>query len=259
MDIGTAKATAAQRARVPHHGLDLVDPPEPFTAADYRSHAMAALAGVAALDRLSILVGGTGLYLRTVARGLPLDAAGHDPAIRAELESRLERDGLEALVAELRRTAPRSAMQIDAANPRRVVRALERARLTGDQPPPSPTGYAAPVLWLGLRLEPDVHRARIDERARRQFDAGLVDEAAALRERFGTTPRAFSAIGYREAFGVIDGLLSREEAIIEDAARNWAYARRQGTWFRSEPEMVWLDATSDPFPAAWSLVEAWLS
>src|SRR5688500_7598506 len=129
MDIGTAKVSAADQARVPHHGLDVVDPDEPFTAAHYLTAATHALLEIHARGGVAILVGGTGLYLRAVARGIPLDSTGHDPESRAEIEQRLADQGLPALVAELRSLAPNLASTTDLANPRRGVRALERARV----------------------------------------------------------------------------------------------------------------------------------
>lgn len=251
MDIGTAKVGAADRARVPHHGLDLVDPDELFTAADFQRHAHAVLPGIAARGHWAILVGGTGLYLRSVARGVPLDAADADAAIRAELEGRLAGDGLGPLVAELRAIAPTIAAHTDLANPRRVVRALERAHIVGDRLPESPRGYTGAVHWIGLRLMRSTQEVRILERARRQFAAGLVHEAVELRRRFGVHPRAFSAFGYFEALAVADGEIDEVTAIDRDAQRTRAYARRQGTWFRSEPGIEWIDATrEDPLPAA---------
>lgn len=250
MDIGTAKVTVAERARVPHHGLDLVDPDEPFTAADFRAHALEALAGIAARRRLAILVGGTGLYLRVVGRGIPVDEAGHDPALRAALEHRLGSDGLPSLVAELRARTPGIAAATDLANPRRVLRALERAILGGDRPPPAPMGYPAPSAWIGLVPERGAHDRAIEARARAQLTGGLLEETAALRARYPDTIRSFSAMGYREAMGVLDGRLTLEAAIAEDAARTRAYARRQATWFRAEPGIRWLPGEGGALEAA---------
>ena len=244
MDIGTAKVSAADRARVPHHGLDLVDPDEAFTAADYLAAATSALHGIQSRRGVAILVGGTGLYLRAVARGVPLDETGHDPETRAEIEQRLTDEGLDGLVSELRALAPKVASQVDTANPRRVVRALERARLSGDAPPPAPRGYPARTVWIGLDIEPQVHRGWIAERARAQFAAGLIDETAALRARYDPGLRAFSAVGYAEAFEVLDGRLTLEQAIARTIVRNNQFARRQRTWFRAEPNVTWLDASS---------------
>jgi tRNA dimethylallyltransferase len=242
MDIGTAKATPAERAAVPHHGLDLVDPDERFAASDYQRTALAALRGIASRGNLGLLVGGTGLYLRAVARGLPLEHGGSDPELRADLEARLASDGLAPLVAELRSRDPLGARRIDERNPRRVVRALERAIISGSATPAPPLGYPAPATWLGLTCEPAEHRRAIEERARQQFASGLLDEAARLRARFGEDLPAFSAMGYREAFDVLAGHGDLECAIAADARRTWAYARRQRTWFRTEPDIAWLPA-----------------
>jgi tRNA dimethylallyltransferase len=247
LDIGTAKVTAAERARVVHHGLDLVEPDQPFSVADFRTHALGVLRDLARRGGIGLLVGGTGLWLRAVGRGIDTDALPSDPETRAALEARLIADGLPPLVADLRATAPRLAAAVDLANPRRVVRALEIATLQGDVPRPAPRGYPAPVVWLGLDIaDRAVHARRIAGRARQQFDDGLIDEARALRERFDPTLPAFSAIGYRDAWSVLDGKRTLEEAIADDARRNEQFAKRQRTWFRSEPAITWLDSTDDP-------------
>jgi tRNA dimethylallyltransferase len=246
LDIGTAKAAAAERRGIPHHGLDLVDPDQPFTVADFAAHADEALAGIQERGAIAILAGGTGLYLRAVARGLPVDSLPSDPEIRARLEAEFLAVGLEPLVERLRDVAPQRAAAIDTANPRRVVRALEMATVAGGEPEvPAPRGYDGHVAWIGLEVEPTTHREWIGRRARAQFDAGLVEEARALRERFDPALPAFSAIGYREAWAVLDGDLTREAAIAEDARRNQAFAKRQRTWFRAEPEVEWLDAAAN--------------
>ena len=248
LDIGTAKVTAADRARVPHAGLDLVDPDRRFALSDYVFHARGVLERIAREDGVALLVGGTGLYLRAVARGLDLDALPDDPAIRARLEAEFAAEGLEPLAARLQAIAPTLASEIHLANPRRVIRALEIAELRGDGSRPRPRGYDGPVAWIGLDVARDEHARRIATRARAQFDAGLIDEAVGLRERFDPSLPAFSAIGYQEAWAVVDGTLSLEAAIEQDARRNVAFAKRQRTWFRAEPDIAWLDATAgDPF------------
>jgi tRNA dimethylallyltransferase len=249
MDIGTAKVTAAERARVPHHGLDLVDPDAAFSVSDYSHHAADVLAGIADRGAVALLVGGTGFYLRAVARGLAVDELPWDAAVRSQIDATLATEGLSALVDELRSLAPTRAAAVDLRNPRRVVRALEIARLRGDAPLPEPRGYGRPVLWLGLNVDPPVLRDRIRIRARTQFDAGLVDETRALAARYDASLPSFSGIGYAEALAVIQGRLSREQGVAEDARRNVMFARRQATWFRREPDIRWLDATTD-LPAA---------
>jgi tRNA dimethylallyltransferase len=242
MDIGTAKVSAAERKEVPHHGLDLVDPDHTFTAADFRRHALLVLGGMAGRAPLAVLVGGTGLYLRAVGRGMPLDETGTDPAERARLEDRLEQEGVEALAAELVRIAPKVAAETDLANPRRVVRALERVHVRGDKTRPAPVGYPAKVGWLGLDLDASTHDGWIEHRARQQFASGLVEEARSLRERYDPGLPAFSAFGYREAFDILDGRATAADAVAADALRTRRFARRQRTWFRAEPEVNWLRA-----------------
>jgi tRNA dimethylallyltransferase len=257
LDIGTAKVPRAERRGIAHHGLDLVEPDEPFTVADFVEHARGALAGVAERNGLAILVGGTGLYLRAVARGLPTDELPSDAEVRARLEAEFLAVGLEPLVERLRSVAPNRATAIDTANPRRVVRALEIATITGGELElPQPRGYDGEVAWIGLDVEPATHRQWIATRAQAQFDAGLIEEAKALRGPFDPALPAFSAIGYREAWAVLDGELTREAAIAEDARRNQAFAKRQRTWFRAEPGITWVDATGQPEAEAMSVARA---
>ena len=255
MDIGTAKVSAADRRRAPHHGLDLVDPDEPFTAADYLRHATTALEGIAQRGGLAILVGGTGLYLRSVARGFALDETGRDPATRELLERRLVGEGLHSMVAQLRSAAPTLAGKTDLANPRRVVRALERATVHGDLLPPAPRGYPSRSVWIGLHVDSATHRGWITERARAQFAAGLLDEAASLRQRYDPSLRPFSAVGYHEAWDHLDGNATLDQAMERNITRNWQFARRQKTWFRAEPDVEWLDATDDPLSATLRVVD----
>jgi tRNA dimethylallyltransferase len=149
------------------------------------------------------------------------------------------------LVDELQRVAPGVAATTDLANPRRVVRALERVHVAGDRPPPAPRLYPAPVAWLGLDAAAATHDEWIARRARSQFNDGLLEEAASLRSRYDPGLPSFSAFGYREAFSVLDGQSTVEGAIADDALRTRRFARRQRTWFRAEPDMTWLPA-GDP-------------
>jgi tRNA dimethylallyltransferase len=251
LDIGTAKASAADRARVPHHGLDLVDPDAPYSVADFAAHANGVLAALGERRALAIVVGGTGLYLRAIARGLDTDALPHDVDVRARIEREVLDTGVKAAAGRLATIAPRRAERTDLHNPRRVARALELAELAGDDAPPPPRPYAGPITWIGVDADPAIHDEWILDRARGQFAAGLVDEARELRERFDPALPAFSAIGYREAWDVIDGRATLDEAIDRDAQRNRAFARRQRTWFRSEAAIRWLPVDrGDVLPTA---------
>ncbi len=243
LDIGTAKASATDRARVPHHGLDLVDPDVSFSVADFATHVAGVLDDLGRRGGIAVLAGGTGLYLRAIAHGLDADALPSDSELRTRLEADLEEDGLESLVRRLSAIAPALAATVDLRNPRRVVRALEMAEIQGDRPRPTPRGYRGPVAWLGLQINALAHQKLIVERVRRQFEGGLLDEAQALRERFAPSLRAFSALGYREAWAVLDGEITPEAAIELVIRRTNAFVKRQRTWFRSERQLVWYDAT----------------
>ena len=250
LDIGTAKASAADRARAAHHGLDLVDPDATFSVADFAAHARVVLADLAARGGLAVLVGGTGFYLRAVAGGLDTDALPHDAAMRARIEAEVAHGGVAAAADRLAALAPMRAARTDLRNPRRVARALEIAELAGDGPPPPARGDPAPVAWLGLDVPVETHGQWIAQRARGQFEAGLIEEAQGLHERWDPALPAFSAIGYREAWAVLDGRLTRDEAVKENIRRNAAFAKRQRTWFRSEAGVRWLDARSPEIGAA---------
>jgi tRNA dimethylallyltransferase len=242
LDIGTAKATAADRARVPHFGLDLVDPDEPFSLADFATHA-----------RASSRPRRDGRRRRDPRRGdraVPprrRDRARYRTRCRATRRprphrGRARRDGLDALVARLRSLAPTPARRVDLRNPRRSVRALEIARAAGRRAAARAARLPGPVAWIGLAVPPDA-RTRGSPTARRaQFDAGLIDEAAALRERYDPSCRR-SRHRLPRGWAVLDGLATRDEAIELDAHRNVAFAKRQRTWFRSEPAIRWLDPT----------------
>ena len=253
MDIGTAKPTIAERQGVAHHLLDLVEPDEGFSVADFIRAAEPILEDLAERGRAALLVGGTGLWLRALATGLDVDASPADPVLRARLEAELASTGLAEFAARLSAEAPQTAARTDLHNPRRVVRALEIATLRGDGPAARPLGYGGRVLRLHLALDPGLNRAWIEGRAIGQLDGGLPDEAARLRARYRSDLRSFSAIGYQEAFDLLDGRLDRAGFLAVNVARNVAFARRQRTWFRADAfghVQLELDAAADPFGAA---------
>jgi tRNA dimethylallyltransferase len=255
-DVATAKPTPAERRGVPHHGLDLADPDERFSVADFADHVEGVLAMIAARRGVAILVGGTGFWLRAIADGLALDALPWDPDVRASLEADLADRGLGALVTRLQAIAPALAGRVDLHNPRRVVRALEIATLQGDAPLPAPRGYDGPVLRVTLDVADRVlHRAWIAGRAAAQLDGGILAEAETMRARYPTSLPAFSAIGYREAWDLLDGRLDRAGYLAANIGRNAAYARRQRTWFRREPADVVLDA-ADGGALEWAIERA---
>jgi tRNA dimethylallyltransferase len=262
MDIGTAKPTLAERQGVAHHLLDLVEPDAAFSVADFIRAAEPVLADLAARGRAALAVGGTGLWLRALASGLDVDASPADPGLRAGLEDELANGGLPALAARLSFVAPQAAARTDLRNPRRVVRALEIGLLRGDGPPAALRGYGSPVLRLNLTLEPELNAAWIAQRAAAQLVAGLPAEAARLRAAYGTDLRSMSAIGYQEAFDLLDGRLDRAGFLAVNVARNVAFAKRQRTWFRADTfgeVRLDLDAAAKPLPVAVEAAQRFLA
>jgi tRNA dimethylallyltransferase len=261
MDIGTAKPTPAQRAQVPHHLFDLVDPDEPFTLATYLDLAHAAILEIQARSRLPMLVGGTGLYIRAVAQGYDVPRVVPDRALRAQLESELAACGLDALVERLHRTDPLAAARVDARNPRRVIRAIEVAEAGAD----STSGPASVPRYRTLVLGLTAERAELHRRADRRVDemvaAGFVDEVRVLLARgYGPDLPAMSSLGYREMIAFLDDRTTLDEAIQATKFATHRFIRRQLTWFRQEPGLRWLDlAGGDAVASAEGLVECWLA
>lgn len=248
MDAGTAKPSTAARTEIPHHLLDLVDPDEPFTVAQWVTAARAVLPEIAGRHRLPMVVGGTGLYVQALIDGHDYASQGWSPEVRRELMTRLETEGIDRLVAELIVADPEAARRIDRRNPRRVLRALERALAPGAGSAPTAVPYRGRIVMVGLGRPRDVLNRRIDERARTLFgDAGLLEEVRGLLERgFGPDLPAMSGHGYREAAGHLAGEWSLEEAIVVTARRTRQYAKRQLSWFRRDPRIVWLAAAERP-------------
>lgn len=243
LDIGTAKPTDAERARVPHHLIDVADVGERYDVFRFQREARAALAAIRARGRAVLLVGGTGLYVRALLDGLDLAIVPHDPDIRAALE-RLAPD---ALYERLRATDPDAAARVDPRNIRRVVRYLEAATLGGG-PVTRRRGPAMPALRIGLRPPRDTLVAAIERRVREMVASGVLDETRALLGR-AVDPRspAMSAHGYVHWAAHLRGEIDLETAISRTARDVRAYSRRQMTWFRRDASIRWYDPTAvDP-------------
>jgi tRNA dimethylallyltransferase len=258
MDIGTAKAAHAERARVAHHLIDVVSPSEEMTAARFVALADAAIAGIAARGHHPIVAGGTGLYVRALLHGL-----FEGPPADAALRARLEREGAAALHARLSQVDPVAAARIDAGDLRRIVRALEVFELTGTPISAhqrahdirrAPRRYPARVV--GLDPPRAELRRRIDERVQAMLAGGLIEETRGLAAAgHDLSRRAFDAIGYREVRAHLSGELAREALAPAIAAATRRFARRQLAWFRSEPEVAWYNAPDSVDRAA---LAAWL-
>lgn len=248
-DIGSAKPSSSDRARVPHHLFDVLEATDEFNAADYARLARPLLARI----RMPILVGGTFFYLRALLAGLP-EMPARDESIRA----RLRKIPKERQYRWLSRVDAESAQSIAPGDRHRVERALEvwirSGRPISSWKRPASEGSARTIA---LTLERGELTKRLDARVEQMYRAGLVDETRALLTRYPASARPFSAIGYREAVAVIEGTMSVDEAMRETRRRTRAYSKRQMTWLRAERNVHWLDAADRDraFASALQLIE----
>lgn len=240
MDVGTAKPTAAERAQVAYAGIDLADPGETFNVGSYLAHARVAVSAAAARGRPLLVVGGTGLYIKCLTAGLTA-APGAQPEVRARYQGLFEREGVAGLQDALRKRAPeRLAALADPRNPRRLLRALELAEI-GHVAAVDSAPAARPHL-LGLQMDMAHLQERIAARVTAMYAGGLLEEARWLRERTPVlSATAAHAIGYAEAFQVLDGQLDEKSARLLTAQRTRQLAKRQLTWFRHQATMTWID------------------
>lgn len=239
MDIGTATPTAAERAAVRHHLVDLVDPSEEFTVGAFQAAARAALADIRARGRTPVLVGGTGLYLRAVIDDL--DIPGRFPAVLAELDADPD---TERLHRRLRDVDPTAAARMEPTNRRRVLRALE-VTLGSGRPfstygPGLDTYGPTPFVQVALRWPRETLDERIAARYAAQLEAGFLDEVRRLAD-LGPSRTAAQALGYRELLRHVAGETTLDEAVAEAIARTRRFARRQERWFRRDPRITWFD------------------
>ena len=241
MEVGTAKPTREERARVPHHLIDVADPDEPFTAGEYSRRARAALHEIAARGRTPIVTGGTGFYLRALTEGL-FAGPERQEDLRVRLRQSAERRGSAWLHRLLRKLDAATAERIHANDTPKLIRAIEvcvaarrpmsevlgRDRLEGFR-----------LLRIGLNPPRAALYARLNERCAAMFAAGLVEETRGLLGRYGPV-MALDSLGYRQARSVLDGTMSVEDAIKAAQQGHRNYAKRQMTWFRREPEVQWI-------------------
>ena len=264
MDIGTAKPDAAARRRYGYHLVDLVDPSEELSVAEYQAAGLEVVDELAEVGRNVVLAGGSGLHLRSLVD--PFDFPPTDKELRSELEETSPR----GLLEELMTADPGAGDVVDLANPRRVLRAVEVLRLTGETPTsrvaaPHATAvreYVPSRPFIGVGIDPGEELARrIGERFDAMLGAGLLDEVAALAPTMGRTAR--QAVGYRQLIPVVADDASLEDATSEAIRSTLALARRQRTFFRRDPRIHWIPWHHDPeerTAAAWShLEDTWSS
>lgn len=248
-EIGTAKPSAEERRRIPHHLLDVVAPTAYVTAGEYARQARQTIAEVKNRSRMPIVVGGTGLYLRALLEGL-FPGPQRSEELRERLRERADRSGSQYLQRILRRLDPAAAEKIHAHDTAKLIRAIEvclagRARMsemwkTGRDPL---QGFR--IVRLGLNPDREALYARINQRAQRMFEDGLVEETRGLLERYGASAGPLTSLGYKQATQMMCGELTRDEAISAARQAHRNYAKRQMTWFRREPNVMWLAGFGD--------------
>lgn len=255
MDIGTAKATPAEQAEVPHHLIDVIEPDDTMTVARFQQMAREVIADLQTRGVRPILVGGSGLYARAAIDDISFP--GTDPAIRARLEEREKTEGATALFEELKAKDPEAAARMDPRNPRRTIRALEVIELTGRPYSASLPRYryVIPAVQIGLDLPREELDRRIAIRTQRMREEGFEQEVRRLRPRLGFT--AGRALGYQQMIDLIDGLWDEEaDAWADIAQKTSRLARKQMGWFGRDPRIHWLNALNpDLLDNALAIVE----
>jgi tRNA dimethylallyltransferase len=264
-EIGTAKPTPEDRASVPHHLLDVAEPSEAFTAGEYSRRARVVIDAIVGGGKLPIVVGGTGLYLRALLEGL-FPGPQRSEKLRERLRERAGERGVLYLHRMLSRLDSAAAAKIHANDAPKLIRAIEvclasRARMSDlwQQRGRIPlTGFR--ILRVGLNPDRLQLYERINARARQMFDSGLVEETESLLKKFGEKNgvTALESLGYKQASQLLRGELNREQAIAAAQQGHRNYAKRQMTWFRREPDVVWLEGFGDD-PAIVQQATAWVS
>lgn len=242
MDIGTAKATASEQNGVKHYLVDIRNPDQNYSAGQFKQDAASAIKQISKKGKLPIVVGGTGLYVLALTDNLNFPKVKEDKQLRARIEREIKQKGLDHVFAKLIKLDPEAAYVVDSHNPRRVVRALEVAMLTG-QPFTNQRQKSKPLydfLILGVNKPPQLLKQRIAQRIEAMYRNGLVDEVKKLVADYGYQAQPFDAIGYREVIAYLQGQISLEESIEQMRKNTWRYARRQLTWFRKDKNIFWV-------------------
>lgn len=249
LDIGTAKPTAEEQRIAPHHLMDVRDPGERFTAADFRDGCIRAAADIRSRGRTPLIVGGTPMYLHALLHGFDFGGADCDPELRARLEARAREEGPGALHDGLARLAPETAARIPPADTRRVVRALELIELTGRPTAPmkrNPSSAAPPfpVRVFLIHKPREILYASINKRAAAMYNNGIVEETRKLLGRNEPEIREFvkGIIGYSQAANLLEGRTTDVEAVEATSRETRRFAKRQMTWFRRMRTVIWLEA-----------------
>jgi len=240
MDIGTAKPLDFKG--IPHHLLNIKNPNQSYTVAEYKKEAIKIIKDIQKRDKLPIVVGGTGLYIKAVVDNLDIPKIRANHQLREKIEKDIQKRGLSYVFKKLIKIDPEAAYIIDPNNPRRVVRALEVTLLS--KKPFSSQRKVNPPLFdfieIGISLSKENLRKRINARVHRMIKDGLLDEVKNLVKKYGENQQAFEAIGYREIIKYLNKKITLKEAIKMIQLNSWRYAKRQMTWFRADKRIHWI-------------------
>jgi tRNA dimethylallyltransferase len=250
MEIGTAKPSPEVRRMVPHHLIDVLEPDQPFSASDFRQEAVKVIADIHRRGKRVFVAGGTGLYIKALLHGL-VDSPGGNESLREELEKVARTHGNEALLRQLAEVDPESAGRLHPNDRVRIIRALEVYRLSGSpisrfRSDHSFGGDYYRTIRFGIRVEREELYRRINRRVERMLEDGLVEEVRALMERgCHAGAKTMLAIGYKEIYSFLTGACTLDEAVRLIKQNTRHYAKRQETWFKREPEIIWVEYPRD--------------
>ena len=247
MDIGTAKISMNEMQGIPHHLIDIKEPNEPFSAAEFQARANEVIADIHSRGKLPIIVGGTGLYIQSVIYDYQFSEAQSDPAYREQLESEVVEKGIEHVMSKLRTIDPESADRIHPNNVRRVIRALEIYHCTGvtmsQQLLSQPDEMKYETALIGLTMDRDILYDRINQRVNLMVEQGLFTEVEYFYQHGLRDCQSIQAIGYKELYEYLEGKISQNEAVESIKQNSRRYAKRQLTWFRNKMAVDWFDMT----------------
>lgn len=251
MDIGTAKVTKEEMQGVPHYLIDVKEPTEPYSVAEFQREVRELIDVISKKGCIPIIAGGTGLYIQSVLYDYQFSDTGKDEEIRVRLEKQVEEEGMDKVFEELRRIDPVSAENIHPNNVRRVIRALEVYHATGKTMAEYQESQEQELLYdvafVGLTMDREALYDRINLRVDLMVEQGLFEEVESLYKKGIRDCQSIQAIGYKELYGYFDGKLSKEQAIEALKQNSRRYAKRQLTWFRNKMEVMWFDMTDANF------------
>lgn len=242
MDIGTAKPTFEERLKVPHYLINLVNPDQEFTVAEFKEKALELINEVYSKYKNPFLVGGTGLYINSIVNNLDIPQVPPDKKLREELEKEIEKKGLESLWKRLIQVDPNSAEFVQRKNPRRIIRALEVCLKT--KKPFSELRKKGEPLFntcqIGIKINKIELKKRINKRTKEMIEKGLIEEVKEIVKKYPNSPPGLKSIGYQEIVSYLQKEISLEEAINLIKRNTYQYARRQMTWFKKNKDISWV-------------------